>query len=168
MFNSMVSFWLAYSGLFVIITACAMTNASLAKYLKIIIPWINETLRPALVAGGHSNHARDITLERIPVLEEWEKAARYYSIITYILQALMFTVGAFVQFQIGMPYILLMVIVMLLGSMVMFFPRTVIRRLNVKQAIGFYFMAYAELMKEIHEKTIDDNKSSDLGTNTPS
>lgn len=168
MFNTMVTFWLAYSGLFLIITICSLLNASLAKHLKILIPWINETFRPALMDGGHPNHARDLTLERIPVLEEWEKAARYYTIITYILQFLMFALGAFVQSGHGIPYILLMVIVMLLGSMVMFFPRTVIRRLNVKKAIGFYFIAYAGLMAEIQEKSKDGNNANDLGTDSHS
>lgn len=166
----MVQFWLAFSGLCLIITISSALNASLMKHLEILIPWIKETFRPTLLSSGHTKEARDLSLERIPLLENWEQAGIWYGVITFALQILMVGLGLFVQYSKGIPYILLMVIVMLLGSMVMFFPRTVIRRSNVKKAIGFYFIAYAGLKKEIteKEKSNDANNSSDSGENSHS
>jgi hypothetical protein len=163
----LLNFWLAYTGLFVIITIASALNANLHHHLDILIPWLKETFRPALLNNAHPDEARDLQKERLPILEEWNKACLWYGGITFVLQLLLFLLGALVVFNTGIPYILLMVIVMLLGSLVMFFPRTVIRRSNVKQAIGFYFIAYAGLMVEIKEKA-SDGDTGKSGTNSHS
>jgi hypothetical protein len=149
---SPITFWLSFSGLFAIITICAVINASLDKHLKILLPTLKEKVLPKMRELGHDSQARDLSKERIPVLQNWQDAAIWYSLITLVLQFLLLLAGGFVVWSNRFPYILLMIIVMLLGSMVMFFPRTLIRRYNTRKAIGFYFLAYAGLMKEQQER----------------
>lgn len=161
----MTQFWFAYSALFLIITICAMINKSLYDHLTKLIPWLKSTLKPALLRSGGNREAHDLSKERLPLLENWVDAALWYSLITFVLQILLLLVGGFVVTTNKFSYILLTIIVCLLGSMVMFFPRTVMRRSMVIKAKSFYDVTYTSLMKE-QEKETNDGDSN--GTSTPS
>lgn len=151
--------WLAYSLLMLTITICSMFNKSLFTHLDILIPWLSQTFHPILIRVS-PGQARDINIKQIPELEEWLTACEWYAILTYILLVLLLILGALLAVNNGIPYILLMVIGMLLGSTVFFFPRTVIRWIKVKKAIGHYFLAYAGLIEEIKEKSNDGHNTS--------
>lgn len=164
---NMIQFWFAYSGLFAVITICAMINKSLYTHLNNLIPWLKGTLKPALLRSGGNKEAHDLTKERLPLLEDWVDAALWYSLITFVLQILLLLVGGFVVYTNKFSYILLTVIVCLLGSMVMFFPRTVMRRLMVIKAKSFYDVTYTSLMKE-QEQEKETNDGNSNGTSSPS
>lgn len=143
---SALQFWILWNVLFLFVVTCSMMNANLHTYLKTLLPWFQKIYLPKLLASEHSADARSIKRDQIPLFEEWEKACGWYSFITFTLQILLLILASLMTFSVGVPYILLMVIVMLLGSTVMFFPRTIIRRANVKAAVGFYFLAHAKLL----------------------
>lgn len=168
MFKSLVTFWLAYSGLFAVVTICSFCNRALRKNIDILLPWIKEILHPALVNNAKPVMAREMVKDRIPTLEAWDKAAVWYDVITYVLMMCLTLLGLLVSYSIGIPYILLMVIAMLLGSMVMFFPRTLIRRYRVRKAIGHYFLAYAGMIATKIKETSTNGSISDGGTNSHS
>jgi len=165
----MVQFWIAYSCLFAITTVCSATNVSLRKHIDILLPWLKDTFHPSLAKNGYPSLAHNIKTERIPTLQKWDKAAVWYDAIVYVLMLLLGLLGMFVTISTEIPYILLMVIAMLLGSMVMFFPRTLLRWHGVKKAIGHYFLAHAGMLVEIKLKEkVGNVENSSGGTNSRS
>ena len=160
----MITFWLAYSALFLITTVASSINALLLRNINLLIDWMNETFRPALMNAGRTNDARDLRLKRIPVLEDWRDGTSVYSLITLGLQLFLLLLGGFVGSGVGVPYILLIIIILLLSALVVYFPRTLVRWSDTRKAIGVYFLAYAGLLREIQEKSDGNNTT---GGTTP-
>lgn len=163
----MIQFWLCWLGIFVTISICAKINNDLNRNMINLIPWIVKTYIPALRDGYRADEAHVILKQRISVLDVWYKGSLWYGYLTVGLQVLMILVAVLVTVYHWFPYILLMVIVMLLGSMVVFLPRTVNRRTDAIKVREQYFLTYADLKKD--EKINGSNiAGSDGGTSTHS
>ena len=160
------NFWIAITTLFVIVSLCSMINTSLIKHLDILIPWLTEKFRPILIEAHRPNEARDLTLNRLPILKEWREAGIWYGVIAFTIQILLFVGMFFVSLYNSFPYILALGIACLLGTMITFFPRTLTRRRSVTTAVGLYFLACAELQLQIKNENLIDaiNNSKDFGT----
>lgn len=158
----MVEFWIAWTVIVAIITFCSYLNANLHHLLKKLIPFLKETLRPALL-NGFSNQARILGKDKIPEYEEWFSGAIWYGALTFVLIGLMFVGGLFATFLQIFPYILLLVIILLLGSMVAFFPRIVTRRAKIIVEMHNYYESYEALQRLEQENT---TYGSNSGTNS--
>lgn len=143
---NMVQFWLSFTGLMIIITICAFINQTLHSRLQKLNIFLKETLKPAL-HEYQPNEERELVRDQFPILENWTDASLWYSLITFSAQIVLLLIGGIMStFHTLSPFVLY-ILVCLLGSMVMFFPRTITRFFKVKESTNHYFTAYANILK---------------------
>ena len=180
----MLLFWLAVTLVFITVTVCSTINLSLHNALVHLIPWLETTFTDELREAGNLDDIRDIKKTRIPLLEDWYLGSRWYGIVVFVLQIMLIIVAGLVQFFHVVPYILVMVTIMLLGSILfyftwlhfmllgstlMFFPRTWIRRKHVFTARSFYFLAHVALLTKTKLDEIENsyaNKPTGTGADS--
>lgn len=165
----MLLFWLAVTLVFITVTVCSTINLSLHNALVHLIPWLETTFTDELREAGNLDDIRDIKKTRIPLLEDWYLGSRWYGIVVFVLQIMLIIVAGLVQFFHVVPYILVMVTIMLLGSTLMFFPRTWIRRKHVFTARSFYFLAHVALLTKTKLDEIENsyaNKPTGTGADS--
>lgn len=149
--SNLILFWSSFAGLMLITTICAAFNQVLYKRLQKLTAFLKETLKPAL-HEYRPNEEREMVRDQFPILENWTDASLWYSLITFSAQIVLFLIGGIMEMFHTLPILVLYVLVCLLGSMVMFFPRTITRFFKVKESTNHYFTSYAEILK-IKEST---------------
>lgn len=139
-----LEFLIVELGTIAFVAYSSFLNANLHHLLSMLVPAIKK-LKITLINVGLTDAARDIGQTRLPILEEWYRGSLWYGAVTFILSFLLMIDGFLLYVVKGVPYILVILTAMLLGSTVFFFPRTAMRRGRTIKALQSYYEMVIEV-----------------------
>ncbi len=148
----MLKFWIAFTAIFAFTTVGAIINQSLYTKIKNLVPWLTKSFIPTIIRDGNVEEANTIKRDQLPIIDQWYMASLWYGVTTFVLQIILLLSGLYVSVYHDLPFFIALPNLLLLGSTVMFFPRTCIRRSKISTIHKNYRVAYLQTEAKLAEK----------------